>query len=143
MIDELPFSKRKQTGRGIQDITETVDLCSEDELQRDCENWLKAQNIKYVHISQAVYKSKRSRKKYHGVPDFIIIKQNSNHGRIDVDYFGVNCAKKYKHNECLLIELKSLKGRARQGQHNWAQSLNVYLLRSLVDFKKLVEEFLG
>jgi len=121
-IDRLPFDKN--THRGIKDISQTVDLGSEDELQKNCEDWLKAQKITYVHIGQQTYRNAKSKSTYKGIPDLLIF------------------AKFRDHNMAHLVELKSLKGSARAGQYAWAQGLNVYLLRAFEDFKKSVVGFL-
>jgi len=122
-MNELPFSKYKFTHRSIKDISKTADLGSEDELQQKCEEWLKEEKIPYIHIGKAIYKDVKIRKKYRGIPDLIIFKKDK------------------KYDKCLLVELKSLRGKTSQGQKNWAGGLNIYLLRSFQDFKELVLSF--
>jgi len=122
--NDLPLSKFKTSGEGIRDISKTVDLGPEEDLQQNCEDWLKQEKIHYLHISHAVYRDPKTRGKYLGVPDLMVFKKDE------------------EHNQCLLVELKSLKGTARQGQKRWARGLHVYLLRSFQDFKELVLKFL-
>jgi len=121
-LDRLLFDK--QTHRGIKDISRTADLGSEDELQENCENWLKEQKIKYIHVGQQTYRNAKSKSTYKGIPDLLIF------------------IKFRDHNMAHLVELKSLLGKASTGQYTWSSGLNVYLLRAFEDFKKSVLKFL-
>lgn len=134
-MDELPFSKRKQT-QSYMTAEEYRGAKKENHLQVACEEYLSLKNIKYIHIPNCVYHlifgtnylskrlKQRARRLLSGVPDLLIFLPEGKFGRV------------------LLIELKSKKGQARTSQKRWARSMNVYLVKSFEGFQKILNEFI-
>ena len=137
-MDELPFSKRKQTRRKSMDVQEFRKwVGNERSLQSQCENYLNVKGVFYIRIPDGIYKyvfSQYSKlPKYvraffarfvKGIPDLTILKPYGE-----------------KYNLALCIELKTEKGRLTQGQKNVSQKINVQVKRSLEDVVKEVQEF--
>lgn len=109
---------------------------TEDELQDKCESYLNLRGIRYIRIPNAVYSiifgignalhiglKRMLAQALGGIPDLVILAPLS------------------RFNACLLVELKTKKGKVRQSQRNWAKGLNVEVIREFEDFKKLVEEW--
>lgn len=133
-MNELKFSKRKQTGRNTIDVQEFKAITeNEAALTRQCENYLTANQIAFIRIPDAVYKfifAAGNRipvnirvlvaKFIKGLPDFTILLRNGSY---------------------LCVELKTKKGKQTQGQKTFAKMVkNVYIIRSFEDFVKLIEK---
>jgi len=120
---ELKFSKRKQLWRNITDDYRIgIKQGQEGELQRQCQEWLNEQDIKYIRIPDEAYRRKISRT-IKGVPDFIIFKR------------------KEKYNQTLFIELKTMTGHLTQAQRAFASRLNLHIIRCFESFVELVNKF--
>lgn len=136
------YSKNDQTGNRkitVDEYKKKYD--KEDKLQRDCEQWLEQHGIMYLRIPEEVtglcsptHPARVSQhiknmisKHFKSWPDLMIFKPEN-----ETNY-----------NTCLLVELKSKKGRMSQGQKNLARKLNVLEIRSLEDFIAIVERFLN
>ena len=133
-----PYPKSKQTGNLKITISEFKAIkYKESQLQKECEEWLESEKIVYLRIPEEVTRLcspqskvtqhvKNSISKYlKGWPDLMIF---------DPDEF---------FNRCLLVELKSKKGRMSQSQKNLARKVHVLEIRSLEDFVANVERFLN
>jgi len=136
-MDDLPFSKQKQTGTRIMEVDEFKAWeCRESALQRQCEEWLTIKNIPFIRIPDAVYKSIFANRNINprlkrlvatfirGLPDMTILRPDG------------------QYNQALVIELKTKKGRLTQGQKDFAKGVNVSVIRSFEDFTATVEKFM-
>ena len=114
---------------------------TEAQIQDYCEQYLNKKGIPFLHIPDAVYEScsrfsplseikKVQISAYlKGVPDLMIFKH------VKYDQYSPN------DNNCLIVELKSEKGRLSQGQQNWNTGLKVHVIKSFEAFKDLVDEW--
>ena len=138
-LDDLPFSKARTTRRTIVDepIAKPIDK-DEARLQTQCEEYLEIQKIPYLHIPNQAFQGKRTvaSKYLKGWPDLMIFKRII-HNVVD------HLTLLDEYNYTLFIELKTAKGKVTQGQENRAKMLNVKIVRSLDDFIKAVEGFIG
>lgn len=134
-MNELKFSKRKQTGRNTIDVKEFKAITgNEASLQKQCEEWLTANQIQFIRIPEEVTKLcspthparvsqhvKNMISKYFlGISDLVIL---------------------LKDGRYLAVELKSKKGRLTQGQRRFASRIKeLFVIRSYDDFIKLMEK---
>jgi hypothetical protein len=132
--DDLPFSKAKATRRYFMEVDEfkaTTD--TEDALQRQCEQYLRARKIDYIRIPDWIYRlvinSPKLRKwvsqYFKGLPDLMIFRLWSS-----------------PYNLALFVELKKKGGQLSQGQEALGRRLNVLVIREFELFVIVVEKFL-
>ena len=106
-------------------------------LQDSIEKYLNLKKIVYVHIPDDVYRlifgnkttknigaKSRVSKAIKSVPDLMIFKKDG------------------EYNKSLLIELKTPKGKLSQGQIEFKENLNVFVLRDFDSVIKEIERFL-
>lgn len=122
---KLKYSVQSQTGNKLIEIkTDKPYRDIEDNLQAECEGFLKQLNVEYIHIPKILYAKKRFKKK--GIPDLMIFKES------DSTYPRV-----------LLVELKRDKGKPSQGQKNFARKFTVHLIKNYDNFIEIVTNFLN
>lgn len=127
-MDESRLSKKYFARRSNikNDVKHKPTKEAESILQKECEEHLKSLGIFYFHIPEWVYEIKRIAHIFLGWPDLFIIKKLE--GRT--------------FNSLLCVELKIKNKKPRQGQINWAKYVIVHVIRSIEDFKELIEEFI-
>jgi hypothetical protein len=132
--DDLPFSKAKATRRYFMEVDEfkaTTD--TEEALQRQCEQYLRARKIDFVRIPDWIYRLVTSNPKlrkwisqyFKGLPDLMIFRQW-----------------KSPYNLALFVELKKKGGQLSQGQEALGRRLNVLVIREFELFVVVVDRFL-
>lgn|SRR3990167_3752776 len=116
-------------------IKRIINCDSEASIQATVEAYLNARHIRYIHIPNKVYQflfySKHvpvwvkalCSKHLKGIPDLLIFK------------------KEEKYNSCLLLELKAEKGKVSDRQKLWHDGLNVAVVFSWPDARKIIDEF--
>lgn len=142
-MNDLPFSKAKQTRNTIT-VSEFKNL-TEDEstLQKQCDNLLYFYpNIKAVRIPDIVWTAlqclmrskesklagiiqKRLSHYFSGMPDYLLLTKNK------------------VFNKACLVELKVKGRRPRQNQKRWVKFLNSNVIETVEAFQSLLDRFLS
>jgi len=125
MIEDLPYSKKKILNKPIDVAKHKAHAGPESDLQRHCEEVLKIQRIRYIHLPNALFKGKWAwlGKRYKGLPDLVIFGRGKKYDRV------------------LFVELKRDVGTFSGGQKTFARRYHVYDVRSVEDFTELLNEF--
>ena len=109
----------------------------ESVLQSQCEEYLKVRRIPFSRVPDAAYRSIFAQP---GIPLHIRSQIASClRGLPDLTIY----QKDGEYNRCLMVELKTARGRLSQSQKHWAEHCNVAVVRSFEDFQQLVDKFIG
>ena len=134
MMNELKFSKKKQTGNKQIDAQQYKAITqNEASLQKQCEQLLDMMHLRYYRIPDAIWKFKGTTPAtrailsnyFKGLPDLTVL--------IPLDE--IYC-------KAVCFELKTKKGKLTGGQKRFQRKLPLIIIRSFDQFQKELEVFL-
>ena len=124
------YSKQKQAGRYSRKKRQVADNTPEKTIQQAVEYILKLNHIKYIHIPEDLQRYL----KLYAPMNIKKIASNALKGIPDIIAF--------MGDKCLLLELKSGKGRLTQGQREWHRGCNVHVTHGMDEALNVVNKWI-
>lgn len=123
----IPKPGKKRQKRKIKAISNTP----EAQLQAKVEKYLELHQIRYLHIPDRVYRM------------CAFASKTPIHVKQELSYYlkGVPDLLIFQDDRCLILELKTEKGKVRQPQKAWLKGIKHYVPRSFIEAMKIINDW--